>query len=194
MTRLLVCALMVPALLLLGPAAPGQDKNPFAPPGKEHQGLAELAGTFKATVKVFPGPGMDPIASTGTLTRKMIMNGRYLQESYSGKFGDEPFKGMGLVGYDDHKKKYTSVWIDSMSNAMMVSEGEYDPETKKVVSWSKGFDPFLGKEVYTRDVLTILSPTRQKMEMYKHLTKDDKGFRSMEIVYEKVEGKKGKKK
>jgi hypothetical protein len=47
---------------------------------------------------------------------------------YAGSFGDKPFEGMCIIGFDVATGKYQSAWIDSfhMSAAIMFSEGEND--------------------------------------------------------------------
>ena len=47
-----------------------------------------------------------------------------------GKMKDMQFKGMGIEGYDNVKKKFVGSWIDNMGTGIMMSEGTYDPATK----------------------------------------------------------------
>src|SRR5262245_50378539 len=77
----------------------------FAPPkpGAEHKLLAKLQGTWTAKVKAWLGPG-DPTTSTGVMNRKMIMDGLFLQEAFTGEFTGMKFMGMGMQGYDVDRK------------------------------------------------------------------------------------------
>lgn len=48
-------------------------------PNEHHQQLAQLAGNWTDEVKMWMAPGMPPLVSTGTCTRKPIMDGRFYE-------------------------------------------------------------------------------------------------------------------
>src|SRR5262245_5212550 len=83
---------------------PGDKKDPFAEylekygtPGPEHKLLEGLAGTWNAKAKFWMDPSKNPQTSEGTTVRKLVLGGRYLQESYEGKAFDKPFEGRGVL-------------------------------------------------------------------------------------------------
>ena len=115
---------------------------------------------LQAKVKAYFDPTKGPEESTGTMERKLIMGGRFLQEKYEGKAMGQPFFGMGIMGYDKLKKKYTAVWIDTMTTSIMHSLGTYDAEKKTFTYVSDDLDPYTGKKMKTRDVLKIVSDTQ----------------------------------
>ena len=43
------------------------------------------------------------------------MGGRYLHGMFKGTAMGQPFEGASVSGYDNTKKKYFNVWVDSMS-------------------------------------------------------------------------------
>jgi len=109
------------AFALAHVAALGQD----APaPGPEHEQLKKLEGTWNAKIK------MGDSESTATATYKMVCGGMWLMSDFQGQLGDMKFSGQGLDGYDPEKKKYVSVWVDSMSSRPMLLEGTHDKEKK----------------------------------------------------------------
>lgn len=181
-------ALVAAVAVFLAPLSlPAQDKkeqpDPNAP-GPEHKVLERLTGTYAAKVKAYFEPGKPPEESTGLMKRRMLMDGRYLQEEYEGKIGPESFSGMGLVGFDKIKKKYVVTWIDSMSTGFMSSEGTYDAAKKTLTYISEDIDPNTGKKMKGRDVLRMDSDDQQTFEMYRQ-TMDDatKEFKVLEIIY-----------
>jgi hypothetical protein len=118
------------------------------------------------------------------MTRKMIMGGRFLQERYEGKAMGQPFSGMGLMGYDKLKKKYTSVWIDTMSTSIMESRGTYDAEHKTFTNEGEDVDPYTGKKMKSRDTLKIVSAKEQLLEMYRSPAEGEgKEMKVLEIRY-----------
>ena len=103
-----------------------------AKPGPEHDYLKKMEGTWDATVK------FGDQESKGTMTHKMELGGRWLTSDFEGDFGGQKFQGKGFDGYDPVKKKYVAVWVDSMSNSPMVSEGTLDKEGKVMTMLSEG--------------------------------------------------------
>jgi len=161
-------SLLTVAAFVVAPQTWAQgDKEDPSKPGPEHKILATLEGSFHATVKAYFDPTKPPDESTGTMERRMIMGGRFLQERYEGKALGQPFFGMGLTGYDKTKKKYNAVWVDTMSTSIMNSLGTYDAYKKTFTYLSEDFDPFMGKKMKGRDVLTIVSDKEQHQEMFR---------------------------
>jgi hypothetical protein len=160
-----ICLLVVPALVL-APRTWGGEKEDMSKPGREHKLLASLAGVYEAKVKAYFDPSKAPEETTGTMERKMIMGGRFLQEKFEGKAMGQPFHGMGIMGYDKLKKKYTAVWIDTMTTSIMHSLGTYDADKKTFTYFSDEIDPYTGKKMKTRDVLKIVSAKEELQEMY----------------------------
>jgi hypothetical protein len=158
-----------------------KDKGPPPPPpGPEHKLLKDLAGTFETAVTFFADG--KKIESKGVMKRQMILDGRILHEDYEGTVGGQPFKGLGMTGYDPHKKKYTSVWADSMTNSIMTSEGTYDEKAKTYHYSGEDVDPYTGKKLKVRDELKVVSPDEQLLEMYRQPA-GGKEFKMLEIRY-----------
>jgi len=87
----------------------------FATPGPAHKALDALAGEWNVEARYsMGGPGTPPTTSKGVAVTRWILGGRYLQEEFSGEMMGRPFKGIGVTGYDNFKKKYISTWVDDM--------------------------------------------------------------------------------
>src|SRR5881398_772531 len=108
---------------------------------ENHRLLSSLDGNWNFTIKIWmnPDPNAKPQESKGTATRKTVMGGRYVMMDVNGrmqmpgedgKMKDVQFKGMGLEGYDNVKKKFVSSWVDNMGTGIQFSEGTYDPASK----------------------------------------------------------------
>jgi hypothetical protein len=152
----------------------------FGPPGPEHKLLEPLFGTWHAEVKTWMEPNQSPQLSNGTLLRKSILDGRFVQEDYQGKMLDKPFHGIGTLGFDRAKGKYVTTWIDSISTAIQMSRGDYDQSARTWTFKHEDDCPITGKRVKMRDTLRIVSPNEQQMEMYRQLG-DEKEMKMMEI-------------
>ena len=103
-----------------------------AQPGEQHKGMEALVGTWKATVKMMGGPGMEPSTSEGTMVNSMKFGGRVLEGKFNGTMMGAPMEGLSLMGFDNHKKEYWSFWTDNMSTTQMLSTGPVSSEAKTI--------------------------------------------------------------
>jgi hypothetical protein len=101
-------------------------------PGPEIEKLKALEGTWDATIKMQGGE------SKGTATYKMGVGGMWLVSDFEGDFGGMKFQGKGMDTYDAGKKKFVTVWVDSMSSSPMIMEGEYDKDGKVLTLIGEG--------------------------------------------------------
>ena len=180
--QLTLLAAAVAAVLALQLSA-GQAQFGPTKPGAEHKVLEQLTGTWDCKVKLWLDPSKDPMVSDGKVTRKLIMNGLFLEEHVDGKFGGEDFKGLGLLGYDPNKKKYVGSWVDSMGPGMMIMEGTYEEKTKTMTTFSDEVDP-KGKKSKFRSVLKMESADHHIHEMFS-TPEGGKETKMMEIHYMK---------
>jgi len=153
---------------------------------EHHAVLARQAGTWKTKSKFRPDPDAPWMESEAVSEMKMVMGGKFLIEHISGDMmPDVKWEGMGITGYDNMKQKYTSVWIDSMSTAIMTSLGTID-ESKKVITFhGTADDPMTGKmDKPVKTILRMINDGKMVVEMYE---KNDDGdwYRSLEVVYTK---------
>jgi hypothetical protein len=186
---------MLLVLLLMGPLAVSAQEEGSQPseeeiaawmeaisPGEQHKLLEVLVGTWDTEVKMWETPDQaEPGVTIGTAEMKWILDGRYLQQKFSGTFMEMPFKGLGYTAYDKAAGHYVSVWMDSFSTGMMIETGSVDDTGKVFTSTGSYVDPITGVKTETRSVHRIESPDRHVAEMF---TTGPKGeFKMMEIVY-----------
>ena len=95
----------------------------------------------------------------------------------------QPFDGMGLVGYDNIKKTYQTIWLDSMGTGMMMGTSSFDAD-KKVLSESGHFScPMVNGERTYRSVVTLKDSEHYTYEMYMTDPDSGKEYKAMEINY-----------
>lgn len=148
-------------------------------PGKEHAKLKELEGkwTFVLTTP-------DGSESKGTSEYKVECGGFWLTSDFNTDFGGMKFQGKGLDSYDPIKKKYVSVWVDSLTTYPMTFEGDYDASGKVLTMNCDGRGP-TGKPAKWRSVSTFISADEHKFEMY--LTPEGgKEMQMMTVVYKRT--------
>ena len=95
-----------------GPAEMMKQMMEMAKLNENHKLLADLAGTWSYTVKMM-APGETASTSTGSVTRKPIMNGRFFVADFSGS--------MKMPGADGKMKDFTfkGTFTPAMQNIPM---------------------------------------------------------------------------
>jgi hypothetical protein len=137
----------------------------LATPGAPHKMLASLAGSWTTRTRAWMEPDKPPMEGTGTCEQKMLLDGRYLQQEYTGEMMGSTFIGINLVGYDNHTRKYVSTWIDSMSTGIYCFEGSAGADGKIITQQSSYDDPVRGPMIW-RSVTKIVDNNTLKYEMY----------------------------
>ena len=150
-------------------------------PGTPHKMLAKLAGSWTTKTRAWMEPDKPPMEGTGTCEQKMLFEGRYLQQEYTGEMMGSPFTGINLIGYDNHTKKYVSAWIDSMSTGIYYFEGTASADGRTITQESRYDDPIKGP-VKWRSVTKIVDNDTHVFEMYATY-KGGKEEKMMEITY-----------
>jgi len=134
-------------------------------PGDHHKLLARLEGSWTTRTRGWMEPDKPPMESTGTSEQKLILGGRYLRQEYSGDMMGAPFTGISFLGYDNHTKKYQSIWIDSMSTGIYLFEGTASSDGKTITQKCSYDDPVKGPCLW-RTVTRIKDDGSQEFEMY----------------------------
>jgi hypothetical protein len=159
---------------------------------ENHKLLASLAGTWTYNIKFWmnPDPNAKPQESKGNASTKRVMGGRYFVMDVSGKMQmpgpdgkmkDMEFKGMGIDGYDNVKKKFVSSWIDNMGTGIEFSEGTYDPAAK-TFTYTSEMEAVPGMKTKVREVLKIADNDHHTFEWYEDRGKGQEA-KTMEISY-----------
>jgi hypothetical protein len=160
---------------------------------ENHKLLSSLDGSWDYTIKFWmnPDPNAPPQESKGTATRKSIMGGRYVMMDVNGKMQmpgedgkmkDMQFKGMGMEGYDNVKKKFVASWIDNMGTGIEFSEGTYDPAAKSF-TYTSEIEMMPGMKTQVREVIKIADKNHMSLEWFENQGGQEK--KTMEINYTK---------
>ena len=153
----------------------------LATPGEQHKQLASLAGSWTTKTKEWMEPGKPPTESAGSVEMKTVLDGRFLQQEFTGEMMGHPYSGMGISGYDNLRKRYVSTWIDTMGTGVFVMEGTAGADGKTITL--KGQHAELGGgHMSHRAVWKIVDSNTQIFDMYG--THDGgKEMKMMEITY-----------
>lgn len=149
---------------------------------KEHAELAQAEGMWSFEGKHWMAPGSPAGEMTGTVKMKSILDGRWLQEKVESEVEGMPFQGISMVGFDSVRGKYISTWVDSMSNGMMYSEGEAQPDGS-IVLQGKVSCPIAKDEKPVKIVMRNEGRDKMKFEMFEPAPGTGEMFKVMELNY-----------
>ena len=149
-------------------------------PGEPHKRLASMEGSWNTKTKSWMEPNKPPMETAGTCEQKMILGGRFLKQKCSGDMMGKTFEGVGLTGYDNQTKKYTSTWMDSMSTTLHVMEGT-SGDDNTITQEGQYTCPIRG-EMKLRSVTKMVDRNTNIFEMY-GTDKSGQEMKMMEITY-----------
>ena len=151
-------------------------------PGPGHEALEHFVGSWKAEVKCWAEPGGPAQVSQATAKGSWTMNGRFLQEDFQGEMLGQRFSGRTLLGYDNVKQTFNSVWVSDMQTSMFVSEGKGQNDNKVITLEGTASCPMRQRgDIPMKVVMRVLGPDRHTFEMF-DLSRGE-SVKTMEITY-----------
>src|SRR5260221_7140477 len=124
-----VVSIAVLSLFALVSAAPAPAPSPPAAqkPAPEYALLKRDEGVWNATIQMAPEPGGEAEVSNGVETNVIGPGGLWLITDFKGQLMGKPFQGHGILGYDEAKKKFLRVWVDSTQAVLFPPAGRHHP-------------------------------------------------------------------
>ena len=107
-------------------AAPSPEALARMAPGPMHAKLGALVGSWQMTGKWRMTPDGPWQEFAGSIEREWILGERFVQETVTGEFMDQPFEGIGIFGYDNIREEFTMVWVENMSTGTAFSTGRME--------------------------------------------------------------------
>jgi hypothetical protein len=110
--------------------------------------LAGLSGEWHYTAAIWAKPGAEPKWTKGTIRNQMTLDDRFLSSTYIGSLDigghDLTINGQGLIGFDNARKSFTSVWADTLTTGMMIGTGTYDRKKNVIKETGQFTNPLTG--------------------------------------------------
>ena len=169
-----------PEVLLKALAEAGQ-------PGAEHKKLDPLVGYWNFTMKFWTDPNQSPAQIQGTVERKWIMDGRFVQETVHGQCAatGKSCEGLGLIGYSAAEKQFTCVRACSLCGTLTSSTVSCDSSGKRFEGVREETCPLTHQKIKARDELVIESNDRVVANFYKSIDGHEAKFAEMVSIRQK---------
>jgi hypothetical protein len=157
-------------------------------PGEPHQHLATFAGQWSYTAKYWPSPEAKPEESRGSASLRMIMGGRFLEQTVKGKAMGMRYEGRGTTGYDTVRRNYETVWIDNMGTGTMVAKGKYHDNLRTIISEGEYSCPISPDKAQNfRSEWKLIDRDNMVFSLFSAgLNPDGPVFKTMEMTYRRV--------
>lgn len=171
------------------PAAPADPWRAAAAIGEHHRHLDAFAGEWTVTSRHWPTPEAEPTQTGGTMSGRLILEGRFVQLAYAGELVGEdgagvPFSGLGLIGYDNLEQWHVALWMDTLSTAVIAQQGVCDAEGGRLTLTGSFTDPATGERRTLRTLYRFEGPDRFVLEQ--HLPDaEGREYRALEVVHER---------
>jgi len=175
--RLLITVCVAAGLAAAARAADPPKPPAPPPPPPEFDKLKSLEGTWDAAIK------MGPNESKGSVTYKVDVGGLWLCGDFQADLGGQKFSGKGLDSYDPMKKKYVTVWVDSMAPVPLLMEGTFDKDGKVLTMTGEGLNEE-GKPMKVKTTSEMKDKDTISWVMYT-VDKDGKDQQMMSITYKR---------
>jgi hypothetical protein len=137
----------------------------FMTPGPMHKWMAKYDGTWEGEITTWMDPA-SPMKAPATITQKMDLNGLYQISDYSGTMMGMPFKGHGILAYDNAKKEFISTWVDNMGSGIVILRGTIDTTTQTLNLKGMQTDPVTGKDMPMREEFRFVDDNTQTLAIY----------------------------
>jgi len=163
--------------------AEGMKKWQEAPtPGKYHERMAKRIGKYSTETTIW-GMGPAPMKSKGEAEIRWLLEGRWLLTESRYEMMGMAGRGFAIQGYDNFKKKYVAMWVDSMSTAMLTMSGNASRDGRIESMWGLMDEPMTGEVgKHVKYVTRVIHDDKFIFEIHDLAIGGDK-TKVVEIVY-----------
>ena len=123
-------------------------------------------GSWSGKMSTWLMPGEPYDVQDVTSTAQWSIGGKFLKRTFSGRFLNQPFEAVCLIGYDDGQAQYVAVWMDSATTAMMPLKGDHDREMQTLtMAGSIRLIDVTGTHLDVRTTLTMADSDHLRCEI-----------------------------
>jgi hypothetical protein len=151
-------------------------------PGAEHKKLQPFVGNWTFTMKLWTDPNQAPAELKGTIERKWIMDGRFVQETARGECATtgKAFEGLGILGYNSAQKKFSLTKVCGLCGTVSSDLVTCDSSGTRFECATEQCCPLSGQKIKGRDEVVIENHDRIVLNVYK--TINDREVKVGEMV------------
>jgi hypothetical protein len=102
-------------------------------PSVHHEILNRIAGKWEHSISLWRSPGADPESIVMEADYRWILGGRFLRGVYTGYIEGAYFEARDVVGYDNLRGEYQSLWVDNEATGFTLATGRYDKRQNALI-------------------------------------------------------------
>lgn len=150
-------------------------------PGPYHERLGRFIGKWD-TETTMHGMGA-PMKTKGEAEIRWLLEGRWLLTDSRYSMMGQQAHGFAIQGYDNFKKKYVGMWVDSMNTALLTMSGTASRDGKVETMWGLMDEPMTGEVgKHVKYVTRVIDNDKFVFEIHDLAIGGDKTM-VVEIVY-----------
>jgi Protein of unknown function (DUF1579) len=100
----------------------------LAAPGEQHEKLMRDAGNWQMAYSMRMAPEAPWTEASGDMKSTAVLGGRWLLQEINMTVMDMPMQGLQLLGYDNLKEEYVSLWFDTFATWPVTCRGKQQPD------------------------------------------------------------------
>ena len=136
-------------------------------PNRFHERLGKHIGDWDLELSMKMDPSMAPMVSKGTAKISWLFPGKWVKEEVKAAMMGMPFEGLSIMGYNNFKKKYVGMWVDSMGTSLLTMEGNPGMDGKTLYMTGAMDEPMTGEQdKMTRQIIREVSEDEFVFEMH----------------------------
>jgi len=146
--------------------------------------LEPLVGSWTTVSRFRPNSSAPLEMAEGHVDTRWILGQLFLEEEVisSPTVSANPYRGLGIMGYNPASDSYRSVWIDNRRQDTLVSTGTVDSSGRVFTFKGKYTDPISGSEILTRQVITLVGEDTRTLDLFEQPRRGDE-FKVLEVTY-----------
>jgi hypothetical protein len=157
----------------------------FHAPGEHHKWLAEDAGEWDISAKMWQ-PGADaPTEITGRSSMKMLFN-RYLQEEYSFQDGTV-MPGLGHIAYDNNTSRFKAVYMVNVGTDLPMFTGQRSEDGNSLTLTTEYLDRGMNDTTIRNRVVITRKGDNVRVKEVVNQIGDQPERKAWEMTYTRVE-------
>jgi len=153
-----------------------------ASPDKNHRNFKSVRGMYEQTIKWWRAPGSEPDESTSLADAEWILEQRFMQLQFKGKWLEKSFEAVLILGYDKAAEQYTAVWMDTLGTRTLFSRGTLDESGQAITVQGEYLDPGSGATIKTRAVMQLPDKKGETTVQVYRTTPDGTEYKFLDIV------------
>ncbi len=138
--------------------AKAQQQDPwtaYMTPAQMHQMLAKFSGNFTMEITMWMAPGQEPMKATVPSSNKMVLGGRFLEMTQTGKMMGMDYHSITTIGFNNSDQQFALTTFTNMGTGILSLHGGWNETTKTANLRGQITNPVTKKPIQVRQQISF---------------------------------------